>query len=257
MARSGFTLVELAIVLVIIGLLIGGVLVGRDLIKAATVKNFTATIEKYNAGANTFRIKYRALPGDLRVTEAELYGFTPRTGQPGQGDGNGVIEGCALTSVRLGCETALFWRDMWQGHASPYSTIVATNVPVNGTAGGFTIDQYLPGTPFRSGTSVYMYAFNSRNSYYVARITAVASDGTMTLGPALTPQEARDIDDKMDDSAPANGIIRAMSDLVTYDAGAVPANGVCVNNTLASLAYNLIDRYSSNVSCMITIRGSL
>jgi prepilin-type N-terminal cleavage/methylation domain-containing protein len=46
--RQGFTLVELAIVLVIIGLLVGGILVGQDLIKAATVRTTVSDIEKIN-----------------------------------------------------------------------------------------------------------------------------------------------------------------------------------------------------------------
>lgn len=257
MARQAFTLVEIAVVLVIIALLVGGVLVGRDLMKAATVKNFTSTIEKYNAGASTFRIKYKALPGDIRSGEAALYGFATRTGGLGQGDGNGILEGCAQTSTRLGCETALFWRDLWEGHVSPVSLTAATDIPVDGTIGGFRIENYLPGTAFRTGIYLHMYALNSRNSYYVSRISTVASDGTLTTAAGLTPQEARDIDDKVDDAAPDNGIVRAMSALTTYDTGAAPTNGVCVNNTLTSLAYNLIDPYSSVISCQIVIRSQL
>ena len=48
-SRAGFTLVELAIVLVIIGLIIGGVLVGQDLIKAATIRSTVSDLEKINA----------------------------------------------------------------------------------------------------------------------------------------------------------------------------------------------------------------
>ena len=53
--RSAFTLVELAIVLVIIGLIVGGVLVGQDLIKAAQIRSVVTDIERYNAAATTFR----------------------------------------------------------------------------------------------------------------------------------------------------------------------------------------------------------
>ena len=50
--KSGFTLVELSIVLVIIGLIIGGVVVGRDLIDAATIRAQISQIEKYNTAVN-------------------------------------------------------------------------------------------------------------------------------------------------------------------------------------------------------------
>ena len=71
--HSGFTFVELSIVLAIIGLLVGGVLVGRDLIKAAEIRGHVQQIEKYNAAANTFRSKYGGLPGDLLSSRAAAF----------------------------------------------------------------------------------------------------------------------------------------------------------------------------------------
>ena len=53
--QAGFTLVELAIVLVIIGLIVGGVLVGQDLIKAATLRSATAQLDKIDAAANNLK----------------------------------------------------------------------------------------------------------------------------------------------------------------------------------------------------------
>ena len=79
MHRGGFTLIELSIVLVIIGLLAGGVLVGRDLIAAAALRSQITQIEKYNAAANTFRAKYGFLPGDLPANQAAALGFATRT----------------------------------------------------------------------------------------------------------------------------------------------------------------------------------
>jgi prepilin-type N-terminal cleavage/methylation domain-containing protein len=61
----GFTLVELSIVLVVVGLAIGGVLVGKDLIRAAEYRKFHSQIESYQLASNTFRVKYNAVPGDM------------------------------------------------------------------------------------------------------------------------------------------------------------------------------------------------
>src|SRR5580658_7858400 len=90
---AGFTLIELSIVLVIIGLIVGGVLAGQDLIRAAAARAQITQIEKYNTAVNTFRGKYNALPGDMNAEAASQLGFPSRPGTYGEGDGNGVIEG--------------------------------------------------------------------------------------------------------------------------------------------------------------------
>ena len=90
--QSGFTLIEMSIVLVIIGLIVGGVLVGRDLISAAAVRAQISQIEKYNLAVNTFREKYGYLPGDIPNPYAPQFGFASRGQYTGEGDGNGTLE---------------------------------------------------------------------------------------------------------------------------------------------------------------------
>src|SRR3982751_5469946 len=111
-AEKGFTLIELSIVLVIIGLIVGGVLVGQDLIKAAEIRATISQIEKYNASVNTFRTKYNGMPGDLTADNAAAFGFVPRTGTAGRGDGNGLIDTSTGTGQVFGQEPALFWNDL-------------------------------------------------------------------------------------------------------------------------------------------------
>jgi prepilin-type N-terminal cleavage/methylation domain-containing protein len=62
--QQGFTLVEIAIVLVIIGLLLGGVLKGQEMIKSAKVKSQMQQLDGISAAFNTYQDKYGALPGD-------------------------------------------------------------------------------------------------------------------------------------------------------------------------------------------------
>lgn len=104
--QSGFTLVEIAIVLVIIGLLLGGVLKGQELINSAKVKNFATdfrTIPLYIYG---YQDKYKALPGDDRGASTRVAGAVDATtGTPG----NGVIEGAWNSSTRTD-ESYLFWQ---------------------------------------------------------------------------------------------------------------------------------------------------
>ena len=124
--RSGFTLIELAIVLVIIGLLAGGVLVGQHLIKAAEIRATISQIERYNTATNTFKGKYGALPGDIPATLVTQFGFSAvptRGGVQGRGDGDGILEGYNYSaSTAYTCNTSnncyitgepmFFWEDL-------------------------------------------------------------------------------------------------------------------------------------------------
>src|SRR4051812_10469894 len=95
-ALSGFTLIEMSIVLVIIGLTVGSVLVGKDLLAAAAVRAQITQIEKYQTSVNVFRIKYNAIPGDMTADQASQNGFLSRPGTVGKGDGNGLLDAIFL-----------------------------------------------------------------------------------------------------------------------------------------------------------------
>src|SRR5512139_2700512 len=86
-AQAGFTLVEIAIVLVIIGLLLGGILKGQEMITQAKIKNIVNDLNGMSAAIYSYQDRYRALPGD------ELNAST--TGRWGAaafgGDGNGIF----------------------------------------------------------------------------------------------------------------------------------------------------------------------
>ena len=88
MKQQGFTLVEIAIVLVIIGLLLGGVLKGQEMIKSAKVKSQMQQIDGISAAFNTYQDKYGVLPGDDANAAAN-------TGVAGltAGSGNGAFSG--------------------------------------------------------------------------------------------------------------------------------------------------------------------
>lgn len=85
--RRGFSLVELSIVLVILGLLVGGILAGKSLIRASQLRSIGTESERYTTALNAFRGKYFALPGDI----ANAYSFW----------GTGC--GTNTTAVNTGC----------------------------------------------------------------------------------------------------------------------------------------------------------
>jgi prepilin-type N-terminal cleavage/methylation domain-containing protein len=95
--QSGFTLIEIAIVLVIIGLLLGGVLKGQELITTARVHALNNTVDGITAAWFSFQDRYRAFPGDYSSAQASIN----LPGVTNGGDGNGLVD---TTS-----ETALAW----------------------------------------------------------------------------------------------------------------------------------------------------
>ena len=105
--QTGFTLIELAIVLVIIGLLLGGVLKGQELINSAKAKSIIAEFKNVQVFIYGYQDKFRALPGDDGNVAAHLNGATLAT--TGGTVGNARIEG-AWNSTTLTDESALFWQ---------------------------------------------------------------------------------------------------------------------------------------------------
>ena len=98
--QQGFTLIEIAIVLVIIGLLLGGVLKGQELITSARVRNLISTQDGIKAAYFGFLDRYRALPGDYTAATTNITGVaaTAACGN-GNGNGNGRIETTNLENV--------------------------------------------------------------------------------------------------------------------------------------------------------------
>src|SRR4026208_1193717 len=91
--QNGFTLIEIAIVLVIIGLLLGGGLTGQELITGARVRNLVAQQDGVKAAYFGFLDRFRALPGDYAAatTNIPAVATTAACGS-GNGDGGGTIE---------------------------------------------------------------------------------------------------------------------------------------------------------------------
>ena len=117
---SAFSLVELSIVLVILGLLVGGILSGQSLIRAAELRSFTTEYSKYVAAVNSFKDKYFQLPGDMpnatsfwgaaHATPATCLTTVGTGSQTCNGDGNGSISNAAAAS-QYG-EEYTFWQHL-------------------------------------------------------------------------------------------------------------------------------------------------
>jgi prepilin-type N-terminal cleavage/methylation domain-containing protein len=107
--NQGFTLIEIAIVLVIIGLLLGGVLKGQELINSAKVKNLATDFRNIPLYIYGYQDKFKALPGDDARVATNLPGATLATTPAGM-QGNGVIDGLWIPATPATDETSLFWQ---------------------------------------------------------------------------------------------------------------------------------------------------
>ncbi|HPN02025.1 MAG TPA: prepilin-type N-terminal cleavage/methylation domain-containing protein, partial [Methylotenera sp.] len=117
--QSGFTLIELAIVLVIIGLLLGGVLKGQELINSAKVKNMATDFKNIQVYIYGYQDKFKALPGDDHSAATHVTGAT----NAANGSQNGIIQGQWNTATD-GDESCVFWQHVRLAGLAPGSTVV-------------------------------------------------------------------------------------------------------------------------------------
>ena len=134
--QSGFTLIELAIVLVIIGLLLGGVLKGQELINSAKVKNMATDFKNVQVYIYGYQDKFKALPGDDGQVATHLTGATVAT----TGNvNNGVIQGAWDSEIGTD-ESVLFWQHVRLANlASGPTTVDANFYPKNADGGRFGV----------------------------------------------------------------------------------------------------------------------
>ena len=105
--QSGFTLIEIAIVLVIIGLLLGGILKGQELITQGRIRNVGNDFQSMTAAINLYQDRYRALPGDDPAAAAR---WTATNSTTTSGNGDGTIEGGYTGAETV--ESRLFWQHL-------------------------------------------------------------------------------------------------------------------------------------------------
>lgn len=221
--NAGFSLVELSIVLVILGLLTGGILAGQSLIRAAELRSVTSEYQRYITAIQTFRDKYMAVPGDFRDA-TRFWGRHENVGtcvtnsaagvtSPGtcDGNGNGTLQHASANSTSG--ESFQIWNQLaragliegsYSGYTSPsrtFGAMVGINVP-SARIGANTV--WVAANNSLNGAG----SFFSAPDNYLSIGGANAAGTTDADGMILKAEEAWGIDSKLDDGIPSYGRIQ-------------------------------------------------
>jgi prepilin-type N-terminal cleavage/methylation domain-containing protein len=206
MKKNGFTLVELSIVLVIIGLIVGGVVGGQALIASARIGAQVQQLNQHETAYRAFQLQYDAIPGDMIDASDYWAGAT-------NGDGNNRITDSANSAHSIPNENLAFFE-----HLSLAKIIPETYINVWTLGQGYPALEINKGKGMIAGGQIY----NGISSSYqisqsevdkqhiaalylnVARPTAVASQYNDGSG-VMTPSSAKNIDKKMDDGVARTG----------------------------------------------------
>lgn len=252
--EPGYTVLELSIVLVIIGLIVGGIITGKDLIRTAAVRSQIAQINKYNSAVNTFDTKYGGLPGDLLLATASTNSFVTN-GCDGKSmglrNGDRLIQGSsAATYGQFHGETELFWQDLGTtgliGSVFPANGAAArdctfTDVTrITTTADLYAVADFLPPGKIGYNQYLYVYSNNGDNYFGLSTVTGSKTGSSVTLmsNYNLPVIVASNIDQKTDDGLPLSGNVLAQY-LTNNAVSAAP-------NTSSATATNCYDTASSN-----------
>lgn len=265
--HDGVTLVEVAVVLVVIGLITGVILAGRDLVRAAEVRATIGQLEQYNAAVQTYRGRFGGIPGDLQVAQASAFGFFAFTGANaggvGLGDGNGVIENVNPTDsspVAVGEPLAHFRHlseagliDGAFGTEGNSAIVSSTGLPT----GPITdVTRSLPPARLGRSNSIVGFSHAGRHYYELNAVTEIGANGEyIAASPQLTPAECFQLESKSDDGMPNTGHIVARGPGVSGALNQPPAVGdtACVEGLDLGDGYMLSNHIPA---CALRVRMS-
>jgi prepilin-type N-terminal cleavage/methylation domain-containing protein len=244
-SQAGFTLVELAIVMIIIGLLIAGVLKGQELIGNARVTSTVAQIKALDAATSTFKDTYANLPGDMTTPAARLPNcLAAPCSNAGNGDGKlANIPSAAPAAAAEGFAyfPQLAAADLITG-LSPTGASVAFGV--NFPAAKIDSTGFFAGSAATAADLTNAIGtLGSPSGLYLSLVATVANVTAAPASEGLTPSQAGRIDTKLDDGQPGVGSVVA-----------VGAAGATVNSCGVAGAGGATATLASTNQCALYIR---
>ena len=176
--QSGFTLIELAIVLVIIGLLLGGVLKGQELINSAKVKNLVADFKNVPVYIYGYQDKFKALPGDDDAAKTHLGASATNSSGPTLGYIDGKWDSETATE-----DSVLFWEHVRLAGLAPGPTSVGTDVaafvPKNSNGGRVGVSSV---PPISGMTGSYFVCSSGIDAKFALQMDITMDNGNTTTG---------------------------------------------------------------------------
>ena len=200
--EKGFTLVELAIVLVIVGLLIAGILKGQELITNSQITSTISQIESFGGAVNTFKQNYGAYPGDMSNADTRLINCTADPCD--NGDGDSIINVNVGAAGATGAESAYFFNhlraaELVTSFDGTDNALFGAAFPTASIGGGYLVGDTREGVTEFDATEM-------RPGAYLVLAGQPADDVDGTNG-VLTPAQAARIDRTIDDGAPETGSV--------------------------------------------------
>lgn len=259
--RKAFSLVELSIVLVILGLLVGGILAGQSLIKAAALRGVSTEASRHRTAIYAFRDKYFALPGDM-ANATNFWGAADgstgntaacRTAITNDARTCNGDASATLSSLTYSYENYRFWQHLANaGLIEGQYTGVQGTTPFENKAGS-----NVPGSRLSSGSTwnVRSAASSTGSNYFfdgelgVYLQLAVWNGAGATWTGNLSPADLWNVDKKLDDGMPGTGRITAPWGTI-YSASTLPCTNAASSADLAA-DYNLAN---PNTDCILYLR---
>jgi len=231
-AESGFTMTELSIVIVIIGVIVTMIIYGKDKVDNAKVMSVIRDINNYKSAIDSFKFKYSEYPGDFR--SATSYWATCIDGGANtcNGDGDGIIE-------ETGNENGRSWQHM--GLADVIDGEFTGDVIDNSTV----IGNHLPASNMDNAGYDLVTKTNITKNFNMA-LTLARVNAFGLKGGAIKAIDANSIDKKIDDGLASGGHVFATAEL---DGGGSPVTNHCLNFVPTPAQYDL-DEEQTNKSAV-------